>query len=192
MSGGFPHSDIHGSKPIPGSPWLNAGYHVLHRLLLPRHPPNALFALDLIQKEQGPRSPDGPSFQYQKHTYPKTADRNLQSGQCTRLGTISSFGIQARCIPYSGTSNDTDVFSLYDVKVWGVNLRQRPVGRSNASADALDDRTVLILIRVPLSRFCCAKRCRALATICCADCAWWVEEDLNLRPHAYQACALTT
>jgi hypothetical protein len=52
-SGGFPHSEIHGSKPIPGSPWLNAGYHVLHRLLLPRHPPNALFALDLIQKEQG-------------------------------------------------------------------------------------------------------------------------------------------
>ena len=54
MSGGFPHSDIHGSKPIPGSPWLNAGYHVLHRLLLPRHPPNALFALDLIQKELDP------------------------------------------------------------------------------------------------------------------------------------------
>jgi hypothetical protein len=53
MSGGLPHSDIHGSKPVPGSPWLNAGYHVLHRLLLPRHPPNALFALDLIQKEQG-------------------------------------------------------------------------------------------------------------------------------------------
>ena len=53
MSGGFPHSDISGSKPIPGSPKLNAGYHVLHRLLLPRHPPNALFALDLIQKEQG-------------------------------------------------------------------------------------------------------------------------------------------
>ena len=53
ISGGFPHSDIHGSKPIPGSPWLNAGYHVLHRLLLPRHPPNALIALDLIQKKTG-------------------------------------------------------------------------------------------------------------------------------------------
>ncbi len=62
MSGGFPHSDIHGSKPIPGSPWLNAGYHVLHRLLLPRHPPNALFALDLIRKEQG-------SFPCQKHVH---------------------------------------------------------------------------------------------------------------------------
>ena len=51
LSGGLPHSEIHGSKPIPGSPWLIAGYHVLHRLLLPRHPPNALFALDLIQKK---------------------------------------------------------------------------------------------------------------------------------------------
>ena len=25
-----------------------------------------------------------------------------------------------------------------------------------------------------------------------SDGGWWVEEDLNLRPHAYQACALTT
>ena len=57
-SGGFPHSDISGSKPVPGSPKLNAGYHVLHRLLLPRHPPNALFVLDLIQKEQGRYDPE--------------------------------------------------------------------------------------------------------------------------------------
>lgn len=55
-SGGFPHSEIHGSKPIPGSPWLIAGYHVLHRLLLPRHPPNALIALDLIRKKKDARS----------------------------------------------------------------------------------------------------------------------------------------
>ncbi len=26
----------------------------------------------------------------------------------------------------------------------------------------------------------------------CISEEWWVEEDLNLRPHAYQACALTT
>ena len=50
LLGGFPHSEIHGSKHILGSPWLIAEYHVLHRLLLPRHPPNALFALDSIQK----------------------------------------------------------------------------------------------------------------------------------------------
>ncbi len=52
ISGGLPHSEILGSKPILGSPKLIAEYHVLHRLLLPRHSPNALLALDLIQKEQ--------------------------------------------------------------------------------------------------------------------------------------------
>lgn len=51
-SGGFPHSEIHGSKLILSSPWLIAEYHVLHRLLLPRHPPNALIALDLIRKKK--------------------------------------------------------------------------------------------------------------------------------------------
>ena len=50
-SGGLPHSEIRGSKPILGSPRLIAEYHVLHRLLLPRHPPNALIALDLIRKK---------------------------------------------------------------------------------------------------------------------------------------------
>ena len=39
---GFPHSDIPGSKLICSSPGLIAAYHVLHRLLVPRHPPYAL------------------------------------------------------------------------------------------------------------------------------------------------------
>src|SRR5438876_2989054 len=42
---GFPHSDIPGSKPVCGSPKLIAAYHVLHRLLAPRHPPYALSSL---------------------------------------------------------------------------------------------------------------------------------------------------
>jgi hypothetical protein len=43
---GFPHSEILGSKPIRGSPKLIAAYHVFHRLSAPRHPLNALKALD--------------------------------------------------------------------------------------------------------------------------------------------------
>jgi len=39
---GFLHSDISGSKLIASSPKLNAGYHVLHRSLLPRHSSYAL------------------------------------------------------------------------------------------------------------------------------------------------------
>ncbi len=43
---GLPHSEIAGSKLIRSSPTLIAAYHVLHRLLSPRHPPNALLTLD--------------------------------------------------------------------------------------------------------------------------------------------------
>ena len=43
--GGFPHSDIRGSKVVRTSPRLFAAYHVLHRLLVPRHPTDALLRL---------------------------------------------------------------------------------------------------------------------------------------------------
>ena len=46
IKGGFPHSEIRGSKLIRSSPRLIAAYHVLHRLCMPRHPPNALLTLD--------------------------------------------------------------------------------------------------------------------------------------------------
>ena len=43
--GGFPHSEISGSKLADSSPELIAVNHVLHRLLAPRHPPYALSSL---------------------------------------------------------------------------------------------------------------------------------------------------
>src|SRR5262245_36905376 len=45
---GLPHSDILGSKPVCGSPKLFAAYHVLHRLLAPRHSPYALSSLTIF------------------------------------------------------------------------------------------------------------------------------------------------
>jgi hypothetical protein len=54
---GLPHSDIHGSTPARGSPWLFAACHVLHRLLVPRHPPNALLALETPLHAQEPATP---------------------------------------------------------------------------------------------------------------------------------------
>ena len=41
----FPHSEISGSMDICSSPKLFAAYHVLHRLLVPRHPPYALISI---------------------------------------------------------------------------------------------------------------------------------------------------
>ena len=43
----MPHSDTSGSKPARGSPKIFAACHVLHRLLAPRHPPDALLILNL-------------------------------------------------------------------------------------------------------------------------------------------------
>ena len=45
---GFPHSDIPGSRLVCSSPRLFATYHVLLRLLVPRHSPCALFRLTFL------------------------------------------------------------------------------------------------------------------------------------------------
>ena len=51
IEGGFPHSEILGSKPVRGSPRLIAAYHVLHRLSAPRHPPDTLMTLDCSHRQ---------------------------------------------------------------------------------------------------------------------------------------------
>ena len=62
---GLPHSDIRGSTIARISPRLFAACHVLHRLLAPRHPPNALVSLTI----QPPKRP---------HAVPNRA----QTSQC--------------------------------------------------------------------------------------------------------------
>ena len=59
LSGGLPHSEIHGSRPARGSPWLIATCCVLHRLSVPRHPPDALQTLDL-NITNAPRAGESP------------------------------------------------------------------------------------------------------------------------------------
>ena len=48
-SGVLPHSEISGSTLICSSPKLFAACHVLHRLLMPRHSPCALFSLTYLR-----------------------------------------------------------------------------------------------------------------------------------------------
>ena len=48
--GGFPHSEITGSKGARASPVLIAACHVLHRLSTPRHPLEALMRLIVLSK----------------------------------------------------------------------------------------------------------------------------------------------
>ena len=53
----LPHSEISGSKFICNSPKLIAACHVLHRLLMPRHSPCALFSLTYVEENCAPLRP---------------------------------------------------------------------------------------------------------------------------------------
>ena len=56
-SGVLPHSEISGSTLICSSPKLIAACHVLHRLLMPRHSPCALYSLTYVEENCVPLRP---------------------------------------------------------------------------------------------------------------------------------------
>ncbi len=75
VEGGFPHSEIPGSKLVRSSPRLIAAYHVLHRLSAPRHPPNALKALDRSRDRCPPRPSALRPTSEERHGRKKTSDQ---------------------------------------------------------------------------------------------------------------------
>ena len=58
LAGGFPHSEIRGSKGARPSPRLIAACHVLHRLSVPRHPPDALLRRLIISPTRRDKRPE--------------------------------------------------------------------------------------------------------------------------------------
>ena len=91
--GGLPHSDIHGSTPARGSPWLFAACHVLHRLLVPRHPPNALLSLEIAARLSTRHPPCTETILSGR--YPRIAESLLLSTQQSPLNTIPSLGCRS-------------------------------------------------------------------------------------------------
>ena len=66
---GLPHSEIRGSTIARISPQLIAACHVLHRLLVPRHPPNPLLCLMLLSRVDDPSLRiEPPVFHMQRRT----------------------------------------------------------------------------------------------------------------------------
>jgi hypothetical protein len=65
---GLPHSDICGSTIARISPQLFAACHVLHRLLAPRHPPNALISLAIQPQPPARRTKPRPRAKQPKQT----------------------------------------------------------------------------------------------------------------------------
>ena len=95
---GFSHSEIIGSKPIRGAPTHIAAYHVLRRLSVPRHSPNALKSLDYSHYCCPPRNRLDTSFGnerlcnsfFEVHSYPRDAKRRLKSNALLFFATLTS------------------------------------------------------------------------------------------------------
>ena len=72
---GFPIRTSSDQRPVIGSPRLIADSHVLHRLLVPRHPPCALNNLQTIKEKITENSP---------HTHTKKGVHSTVSRRCSR------------------------------------------------------------------------------------------------------------
>ena len=119
---GFPHSDIHGSKPALGSPWLFAECHVLHRLSVPRHPRNALMTLDRASRRD---KPDMKHCVLQR-SYQNAPSRSVdRSGACQikkNLFTMTKSMLQ-RSRPSTLSTARKVPFSFDDASIAGAHIR---------------------------------------------------------------------
>ena len=160
MSGGFPHSEIPGSKGALASPGLIAECHVLHRLLPPRHPPNALLALDPSRKTTG-EACSRPLRDQLGSFFPMDRRTGLNPHPAS---TVSILDLE-RSIPITlrlcgpGDQLGIDLVSLHDVNETAQFSRNR-------------------------------KRSKRIGTDEAAPPVWWSLPGSNRRPSACKADAL--
>ena len=169
LAGGLPHSEIPGSKPARGSSGLFAACHVLHRLLAPRHPPDALHSLL-------PRRIASPVPSKTRREQGKTPP-----ARTCRISLVKTLTLPNGFI-HSATHS---LFTMSKNKTtpWRRVCGPVPLFAKDAPGGGERDRTDdLLLAKQALSQ---------LSYTPGRGSAWWAREDLNLRPHAYQARALT-
>ena len=161
LAAGLPHSEIHGSKGARPSPRLIATCYVLLRLSVPRHPPNALLALD--PKQMISRSPASALSAFSNLIRPQvcvhqTKDMTPRPGATERP-------------PQPAIASDQQCQTTQKSEV-GCQ-KSATTSASNSSSRTIAGAPLVI-------------RRAASAQ------SWWAREDLNFRPHAYQARALTS
>jgi hypothetical protein len=192
----LPHSGIPGSTPACGSPRLIAANHALHRFLAPRHPPCALSSLTIkplptngLQVE-GQGSEQEPWF---RSVARPTSQRQIIA---TKTLLIDS---RLRLRSFSNDRVNNSLFSFQsprDIAARGGNYNDfptrvklprpspfGPAGGGNGTRTHDPRLAKPMLYQLSYSP-------RRLLSGSPPD-TRWARQDLNLRPHAYQACALT-
>ncbi len=150
---------------------LSQFYHVLHRLLVPRHPPNALTSLTTETVEPRNITARG-----------SPADGQVITPSSSWFSRCSTARAHART--FIRRPIDACSISLDFSRCSTINHLQ------NANA---------LLLTSSSSALVCEELIRASHFVHLFSCqrnpalGWqWARKDLNFRPHAYQACALTS
>ena len=208
--GGFPHSEISGSRGARASPELIAACHVLHRLSTPRHPSEALMRLIVLSKTHAwgrfarPRYetrtrahtcalslPDNDVFHQVSPPRPCGPGKPFHS-RCQNLNP--AFAGDA---PGSGETRklvSCDRAQIQAPQAFPSGRR----GDGGARRDRTDD---LMLAKHALYQLSYgplkdpSSQPVSEPSTCPPEVShevWWAQADSNCRPHAYQACALTS
>ena len=202
LGGGLPHSEIRGSTGARPSPRLFAACHVLHRLSVPRHPPDALLkssptpspkhaaAAKLRQRTDDRR-------QMTETTRARPTGRACLPLHRRRYLTVAA-GAEAWLFAPPGRPAPASLHTHAQARHATDPAAGRRASRLLHGHDSLHDvirsevgeqrSDPAIDRRSPSqnSRSPCQK------TWTCVHAWWWAWADLNGRPHAYQACALTS
>ena len=165
---GFPHSEISGSQSVSDSPELIAAVHVLHRLPPPRHPPYALCSLTVsLRHASNLHSLAKLEFRTPQALFDDTLDLPSYSFFNDRVASILAFAHIPSRLYYLAFQILHLTFQIF-----------RPGGADRARTDDLR------LAKPALSQL--SYNPNGILTPYS-----WARAELNCRPHAYQACALT-
>ena len=189
----MPHSETPGSPIARISPGFFAACHVLHRLSVPRHPPDALLiALDIHHRRAQGQVPPAPAA-FHEDTSSDTSTPGPQSGgRACPPRSHDKLSLHPSINTPPGSSGRYLVISS--------ERRTPPVRRTGGGGERIrtDD---LLLAKQALSQLSYTPvsgiRRQHQGSVLFPDPwllipEWWAREDLNLRPHAYQARALTS
>ena len=194
---GFPHSEILGSKLIRSSPRLIAAYYVLHRLHAPRHPLDALKALDRSHYRCPQLASAALVIRPACHRT-RTKFRHASRHGCFDRSDQINQNSRAVSVSPRGAGQTSSKASLYDVE---------RSGRRSHPKDGVTAKLALCVRRIVLSDLGSGgaetgsnrrpEACKATALPTELRPHLSIQKNggpgkLELRPHAYQACALTT
>jgi hypothetical protein len=200
--GGFPHSEIPGSKSARLSPGLIAACHVLHRLSAPRHPPDALLLLYPAPDTTAQRTPpdrqkpgENPHAPWSgKHTHAKTSQPSHRGPAriplAPAIARSGQGGTRPRPSPGPAFPHDQCLTrnrpKTGPVEAQPTNISRcrkiiRPARRRPPRRPTADVSRSLFM---PHRRF-------TRPTSAGSAGQWWARADSNGRPHPYQGCALT-